>query len=450
MKLAKLSLVAVVVAGLSTSSFAADTLADAFKNGKVSGELRAWYFDRETDKLNAAGTAVVSNATKTGSLFSTGAILGYVTDSFYGFNVGAKFQSNYAPFANTEAKNTFAGDMYGSGAVLSEGYLKYSIGKTVATVGRQFISTPLVSGSGSRMFKESFEGSTIVNSDLPNTTIMAGYVDKFQGRTSSVLTSTVGEAPTFEKKGYFTNGGTAVFDGVYTAMVVNKSIPNLVLTGQYASVNDYSSLGDLSIYHAEANYKIPVNNFKLGFDAMYRASSADAVFDASKLNGNFMAARASIKELSGFNLSVAMGKSDSTDDLVGGLGNGSDIGYTGTIIAGAKPTYQANTTSYQAEAIYDFATLGVSGLKVGAQYAIWNQSALATKTLNRTSSLVDASKELDNKNDFKTFGINATYAFNGALKGLTTTVVYETTMAELGNKPSYDIQELRFMANYKF
>ena len=47
MKLAKLSLAAMVVAGLASSSFAAsDTLADAFKNGKVNGELRAWYFDR--------------------------------------------------------------------------------------------------------------------------------------------------------------------------------------------------------------------------------------------------------------------------------------------------------------------------------------------------------------------------------------------------------------------
>ena len=49
MKLAKLSLVAMVVAGLASSSFAeSSTLADAFKNGKVTGELRAWYFDRDT------------------------------------------------------------------------------------------------------------------------------------------------------------------------------------------------------------------------------------------------------------------------------------------------------------------------------------------------------------------------------------------------------------------
>jgi len=47
MKLARFSLIAVVIAGLTTTSFAADTLADAFKNGKISGELRAYYYDRD-------------------------------------------------------------------------------------------------------------------------------------------------------------------------------------------------------------------------------------------------------------------------------------------------------------------------------------------------------------------------------------------------------------------
>ena len=152
MKLAKLSLAAMVVAGLASSSFAADTLADAFKNGKVSGELRAWYFDRE-------GSATAATSSVNSDIFNTGVVLGYVTDSFYGFKLGATFQSNYAAFADgslTEAgtaKSDFKGDEYGSGAVLSEAYVQYSIGKTTAKVGRQFISTPLVNGSGSRMIK---------------------------------------------------------------------------------------------------------------------------------------------------------------------------------------------------------------------------------------------------------------------------------------------------------
>ena len=47
MKLAKLSLAAIVVAGLATSSFAADTLAGAFKEGKVSGALQAYYWTKD-------------------------------------------------------------------------------------------------------------------------------------------------------------------------------------------------------------------------------------------------------------------------------------------------------------------------------------------------------------------------------------------------------------------
>ena len=67
MKLAKLSLAAMVVAGLASSSFAeSTTLEDAFKNGKVNGELRAWYFNRDT------GTA-------TENIFNTGVDLTYVT-----------------------------------------------------------------------------------------------------------------------------------------------------------------------------------------------------------------------------------------------------------------------------------------------------------------------------------------------------------------------------------
>lgn len=41
MKFSKLSLAAILVAGFASSSFAADNLADMFKNGKVKGELKA-------------------------------------------------------------------------------------------------------------------------------------------------------------------------------------------------------------------------------------------------------------------------------------------------------------------------------------------------------------------------------------------------------------------------
>ena len=125
MKLAKLSLAAMVVAGLASSSFAADTLADAFKNGKVDGELKAYYFSKD-------------NGDKTENIFTTGVMLGYKTAPLYGLTLGLTFQGSASPFADKGAKGNdgdtanFASDMYGSGAVLSEAYVAYTMKNTTA------------------------------------------------------------------------------------------------------------------------------------------------------------------------------------------------------------------------------------------------------------------------------------------------------------------------------
>lgn len=61
MKLTRLSLVAIAVVGLTSTSFAAETLVDAFKNGKITGELKAFYFDRDTgDNVASVGAGDAS------------------------------------------------------------------------------------------------------------------------------------------------------------------------------------------------------------------------------------------------------------------------------------------------------------------------------------------------------------------------------------------------------
>ena len=168
MKLVKLSLATIM--GLSTSVFAADTLGDAFKEGKVNGAVQAYYWDRDT----SSGDAGIMNL---------GLDLSYETATFYNFGLKSTFQSSASPFANNDAKSAFSGDMYGSGAQLSELYLSYSLGKTRAQIGRMYFATPLIYGSGSRMNREAFEGVLVTNSDIPNTKITLGYVQKMQNRT---------------------------------------------------------------------------------------------------------------------------------------------------------------------------------------------------------------------------------------------------------------------------
>ena len=49
-KIAKISLVtALAVAGFATNSFAADTLAEAFTNGKESGAVKSYYYAQTFD-----------------------------------------------------------------------------------------------------------------------------------------------------------------------------------------------------------------------------------------------------------------------------------------------------------------------------------------------------------------------------------------------------------------
>ena len=450
MKLTKLSLVAMVVASLASSTFAADTLADAFKNGKVKGELRAWYFDKDTETFDSttAPTKVVKDLKKSGDILNTVAILNYVTDQFYGLSFGTTMVASAAPFVNDEGKEAYKDDMYGSGAVLSEAYLGYTIGKTNAKIGRQYISTPVVNGSGSRIVKESFEGATVVNTDIPATTVMAGYIDKFQGRTSYGMGSTAGDAPNFEKRAIFLGmsaSTTYLFDDAYTLAVINKSIPNLTFTAQYASANDVNSgtnIKDVNMYYTEANYVLPMNGFKLGFDLNYRGSDTDLKITKSGVTTTFdgtqTAGRISISELAGFGLAFTAATTSKDDAVISGIGNGTSS-YTATLVKASSPSLRANTDSYRVDFTYDFSKLGITGLTSILQYAEANQNRVGT---NPTSD------------DYTSYAGGVMYAVP-AIKGLNLELIYEkqeieTTRYSNNSKFTADLDELRFKANYKF
>jgi len=491
MKLAKLSLAAMVVAGLASSSFAADTLADAFKNGKVSGELKAWYFDQSADQTNGR----MNNANVT----TVGTELGYVTDSFYGFKLGLTFQgSGNAGSTETSAKNTFKNDEYVGGGTLSEAYLAYTLGNTTAKVGRQYIATPLVSGSGSRMFKESFEGAVLVNTDLPQTTLIAAYVDRFQARTSSVSNfpnvaaasafpsftansasiNENGDAPTFEKSAAFTGGAAgglvAKFDGAYSAGVINKSINNLTLTGQYAIVKDVevplaalAALGlsgkavdDIDVYYTEVNYVLPLSGLKLGFDANFRGSKAGSELDVANLDGTYTAGRVSISELAGFGASFAYGTTSKNDAVIAGMGNG-PTSYTSTMIRGTSTRMLSDTESYLFQATYDFGKLGIAGLTAVAQYG-WTKQGDDAGNLPTGAVSGAGGRSSVASADYTNAAIGVTYAVP-VVKGLTTSLQYETQEREVNANPTIggttytgyqgaksDTNELWFKAGYKF
>ena len=442
MKLSKLSLISAIVLGFSGSVYAADTLADALKNGKVSGELKAWYWDKTVDSNGHSNNYNITNF---------GLELKYITDEINGFKGGVTFQSNATPFAEADAKVGYVNEEYASGSVLSEAYLEYMIGKTDIKVGRQYVQSPLIGGSGARIFRESFQGVTLVNNDLPDTTMYAYYFDKFQGRTSNISDDGVGGAPSFSDT--FIVVYRAKTDGVYSAGIKNTSIPNLSLSGQYALLENIQMLGgltsaanadDINIYFLETSYLVPMNDFKLKFDASYIGSRAGNSLDRYHMNGDMFQFRASLLELYGIGASIAYSTTSKNDDVIYGVGKAPTGTYTDFFMRGPTHVFEPGTDTYLAKAKYDLSRVGIKGLNAEIQYLNSKEDAPTVNTVSTNKGV---------SIDYEGFGYALNYTVP-QIKGLALQLLYTTydqdKTTALGTHTTTDTDELWFKSGYKF
>jgi hypothetical protein len=112
------------------------------------------------------------------------------------------------------------------------------IGNTTVKIGRQELPkslSPLAFSEGWNVFKNTFEAVLIVNSDIPDTTVVAAYVGKSNQHgdlsTFGDLTPKAGDAGTVAVDGA-TVGGTA-----YMLTVQNTSLPMTTLTASYYAMN---------------------------------------------------------------------------------------------------------------------------------------------------------------------------------------------------------------------
>lgn len=387
MKLIKLSLVAMLSIG--TMSVAADSLSEALTSGNFDGKLKAYYFDRDK-----------GNGTK-GSILNLGVDLNYVTGSFNGFKIGFGAQTSDAPFADKDGKNTFIKDMYGSGAVLSQAYLDYTVSKTTFKVGRQYINDatmPILASSGSRLIRQSFEGATVSSKIIPNTSLFAAYVNKFQNRVDGA-----GDIADFEKL----SG-----DYAYALGVMNKSIPNTTLRLAYGELDE-----SFDMYYLDSKYKNKTESFSYDLSAQYGATDYES---ASSDDANYYGLKAGIG-IDGFKTYIAYSevKDGTAQYNVAGHGSKPTIFTTTLFEAGVYN----ESKQYAIDANYTFEDLGV---KVGARY-------------------VNVDYATDYSADWKI--LYASYKFKGELKGLTASLQYEGKDHDI-NTNDYD--EVRARLIYKF
>ena len=384
-KITKLSLVAIL--GLA-GSLSADTLAEAFAASKIKGEIKAQYFNIESAGMSSDKDNITV----------AGGNLNLVTGSFNGLKAGVTFQTSHVLDLSIEGANVFNGTMDASGSVMSEAYLSYTLANTTAKVGRQYITTPLVAGSGSRMIKQSFEGVTLTNTDIPNTTIVAAYVDKFQGRTDS--NGDVGEFDQFN-------------DGAMTLYAKNTSVKDLTLQAQYLDVKGTTSATDKDVLYVDAAY-----NFGPATVSAQVIDSTDGPADG-RLYGLKASGNVGMVNLTGLYTSTS---NDGT--VYPGAGGGADASFTALPVHGGSVTYKANTDTMVAVAA----------------------TQLAGATLVAYYGVVDSpdSNNVAGADKIKAFGGFVQYAFN---KNFSTKVMYES--ADF-NTLSEDDNVLRVYTSYKF
>lgn len=379
---------AVLFAALLMSANGADSLADAFKEGKLNGELRSYYFNQKTGNEKA-------------DILSLAVRLSYATDFYYGFKAAVTLQSSNSPFADENAKKMFgaANGMYGPGAVLSESYISYTLSKSTLKTGRQFINMPLIRGGAGKAVIQSYEGVTLKIDEFPHTSIYAAYIEKFQKQTDGR-----GGAPKFEKL----SG-----DYGYALGIVNNYFDKLSLTGAYGGIKD-----DFSIFYMEADFKNGFSDFNYQAAAQYQHTDYK---NSALSNSNYYGVKVGAG-FADFNIYLALAQiKDGTSQFgVTGGGNACTL-FTSSYEHCAE---YDKSKQYAIDANYNFKPLK---LLAGVRYANMNY------------------EDTDEKTDWKS--VYATYFFSGALDGLFIRVLYENQNSKTNNKDE-DLYIVRIAYNF--
>jgi imipenem/basic amino acid-specific outer membrane pore len=206
----------------------------AFKEGKVSGQIRAAYINQD-NALDADTYAT-----------SIGGILKYETAAWNDIKLGiAGYTSQKIDFAtgnNESANNDFFGNNAKSYIYLGEAYIDYSTDDFVLRVGRQQIDTPFAQTDDIRMLPNTFEAAFATYKVADEVTLLGGYLKRFAGYDSG------NDISKFKKLDGVDSNGALVLG------VVNESVENLAVQGWYYGINNLTN-----ILYTDATYSVSLN-----------------------------------------------------------------------------------------------------------------------------------------------------------------------------------------------
>lgn len=202
---------------------------EAFKTGKVSGQIRAAYVNQD----NAIGDDTYAT--------SLGGQLKYETGTWNDIKFGvAAYISQKLPFATGDkekANNDLFADNADSYVYLGEAYVDYSANDFSLRIGRQKIDTPLADTDDIRMHPNTFEAAIATYKGFEGSTLVGGVVKRMAGYDSG------NDISKFKKLDGLDSHGTAI------AGITNESIENLALQGWYYGIDNIANA-----LYADATY----------------------------------------------------------------------------------------------------------------------------------------------------------------------------------------------------
>ncbi|NEW61242.1 OprD family porin [Sulfurovum sp. bin170] len=227
MRKVTLSLVA-----LTAMSIGAENLKEVFSNVLTEGQVRLGVVQIEDEVGGTASTA------------SLGGSLGVKTDPLKGISLGAKFYTTNALFGK-DNEGMFLDSNNDSYSIVGEAYIQADLGKTTIKAGRQVVDTPYANSDDIGMVPNTFEGYTLVNQDITDTTVILASLDKWSGV----------DTDTPEKFNNLQDSS----DAVLMASVIYEGIDNTTLQAWHYR------LDDTNFNYVEAGYETEQFNLALQY-----------------------------------------------------------------------------------------------------------------------------------------------------------------------------------------
>ena len=390
----------------ASMAYAADSLADAFSQGTLRGEVRTYYFERDFD-----------GSTTDREDFAVGTLLYYKTAPLHGLSAGIAFASS------NDLGSGEDDDVYGllargndgdheSYTAFQEYYIQGDWFKTQIKYGAQEINTPFMNKHDIRMTPKTYKGLSVVNNSISGLTLSGYYITGFKGWSDDEFMS-ITESGT----------GTDKNSGMFVAGV-KYVIPTDIVK---ASVEGWGySLEDV---FASSYFQASIAKDFNGIKAHFTPSVLNQKSKGDKLAGDFDTKQYGFNAgVSAYGVSLTGFYATTPDDEVyAPWGDGK------VIIQQVLASGRADEDAYAVKLGYDFGQIGVKGLSTYIFYADYD-------TPDSGASASPDATETD---------LNLQYAFDkdSFLKGLSVRVRYAMIDMDNGGE---DYNDFRVYVKYSF